>query len=168
MKTYYAYIQRNRSAHLRDRDIFLRAVRKKLDQLTKSMGGMTTGGSKPGKFSVHLMELEKNTRKALHHAETALSNIRSADKSNESVPLHEMLIVDFLQTVQSMSSCACRHLQHLNKIQAILDDGNSQHHASVKEQFRKMIVSGEETLTHIVTGMRNRMKLLDKVIEHFE
>ena len=84
----------NRSAHLRDRDMYLGAIQTKLEYLVANTHGLMKSGLKNGTFQIYLQELEKSSRKALHHAEVAFRYSKQIDRDEKYPELQEIFLIE--------------------------------------------------------------------------
>jgi hypothetical protein len=169
MKTYSPFLQRNRSAHLRDRDIFLRALQTNLDYMVANISDLMKSGTENGNLQDHLQELEKNNRKALHHAEVAFRYCKQIDADEEKYPeLQEIFLIDLLQTIQAMCGCAIRHLTQCEQISHLFNDHQGPNADSVREFVSKTVTSTEEMVGRFISDMQARMQLYNKFLSALE
>jgi len=155
-------IEQNRSAHLRDRDICLRAMERRLKRISLNPVILKERFHEGGKLVSNYKELEKKCRWALHHAEFAKNGLKNTE-GTQNQEIKENISVDYLNTIFSMCQCALKHLNHHAILTDCMEKELNIDDLSV-EVIQSAIEETEIIILQITSTVKKRFKLIRRFI----
>lgn len=109
-----AVLRRNRSAHLRDRDLCYQLVIRELDQLLELVDDDGRPGEKTNRKTLILSEMTRHLRSAVEHAVMAKGGV--IDIPAPHIELEEIIFLDFLETLYREAKYILSVLRRRRKI----------------------------------------------------
>lgn len=156
-------LMKNRSCHLRDRDISLRAAITIFNDVNDCLDKKMKRLQKLQEIHHLLDGLGRNLKRALYHASMAFLEGQNMMKGNE-ISLEEQVISDFLLTFNA----ACNNIKYLTSHSLFLHElreGDQKQTAVVKVYTKQMLALDDDSIKKFVEQINTRITLFNRTMK---
>jgi hypothetical protein len=166
MNTYIQYIRRNRTAHLRDRDIYLRYLGNELQGIVSFK--KRTPDSDYYKDLLHSVQnIEQDTRKALLHAQAAFNGLNKC-KGNGAPESNESVVIDFLENMSLVCICALKSIKILTGLNKKHRAGARGKSGPIQNYFKYAFEEAQANSDFFLKVAEKRLQMLDMLLAYLE
>ncbi|MFC1853536.1 hypothetical protein ACFL27_25385 [candidate division CSSED10-310 bacterium] len=156
-------LDRNKSCHLRDRDIYSRAAIEIFRRINKNITQKIQ--SRAGKEEMQLLteELHHNLKKALYHASMASIDLKKS-VDDASLFMEEQIIADFLLTFNAACYNIKYLISHSLKLQK-LDEESKTRFNRYNDYIERMLALDENSIKKFLDQLKKRIYLFNQTMK---